>query len=113
MGRNALYGAFSGGPTPSNDMHIISEGNGAHTAGHSTADDPMYMNISEVHSAQTPQSMEEIQRHNSPMLTTSHIYDYIPLDSAGNINWPPATSNISGTDTSAGGVTNTPSIAEV
>ena len=41
MGRNALYGASSGGPTPHGGMHVmISEVNGAHTA-----DDPMYMSI--------------------------------------------------------------------
>ena len=110
MGRNAQYGASSGGPTPRSGMHVmISEVNGAHTAGPSTADNPMYMSINEVDGIH----MEEIQYQNTDTETTPHVYDYIPLDSAGNTTWSPATTDIPLTGTPASGFTTPLSIAEI
>ena len=108
MARNPLYGASSGGPTPSNGMNMRISG--AHTAGCSTATDALHMKLNEVYGIQTQQSEEEVecQRAVSP-----HVYDYIPLDSAGNIPWPPPATDISGTDTPAVGATNPLSISEV
>ena len=110
MGRNALYGASSGGassggPTPRSGMHVmISEVNGAHTA-----DDPMYMSINEVDGIY----MEEIQCHNTDTETTPHVYDYIPLDSARNTTQSPATTDIPLTGTPASGFITPSSIAEI
>lgn len=54
----------------------------------------------------TQQSMEEIQCHIANMETPPHVYDYIPLYSAGNTTWPPAATDISGANTPSEGVTN-------
>ena len=107
------YGAHTTGfstATGSSNMRI-SEVYGAHmtTTACSTAADPMHMRINEVHGVHTQQSMEGMQCH---METTPHVDDYIPMDSAGNTTWPLVTTDISGTDISASGVTNPLSIID-
>ena len=135
MERNPLYKASSGGPTPPNHngMHMkinevygvhtaacntaadplhmrINEVYGVHTAACNTAADPLHMRINEVYGIQTEHSEEEALYHNADMEAKSHVYDYIPLDSAGNTTSPPATTDIPVTGTPPCSVTNPMSI---